>query len=1028
MNQKKPNKKRNRLNKLLCAVACMMLMIPVGLQAQTGGKIAVRGTVSDNTGPLVGVTVVEQGATNATTTDVDGNYAITVANENAVLAFSYIGYKTYTERVGSRVIINVLLEEEVARLDEVVVIGYGTAKKSDLTGAVARADLQIMENASNVNILQMLKGVVPGLNIGVAVTAGGDPDISIRGRNSISGTQSPLIVLDGIIYRGAFTDINPADIGSIDVLKDASSAAIYGSQGANGVILITTKTNTQNTKPIIHYSGQFSIQSLTNTKLKPLDSEGYVQILKDMFLEESRTGADLLQENPSFDVTLKFRDSQAALDYKNGKGVNTDWWDILSNPMPYVQNHNLSINGRNDLVSYFMSVGITDQKNMVINDTYKRYSFRVNLDMKVTDWMKIGTQSYYNISDFSGANVGFGSLGQIPAVVSPYDANGELKELYYMGQLNPMLSQDNPDENVRTALSGTFYADISIPFIKGLSYRANFSHNRTAYRVYTFNPYANNDNGAARKYNTNGYDMTFDNIVTYKRDFGKHSVNATLVYGIEKRTYENTDANASYFSDMTLGYNEMQAGQADLNTISSDAWKETSLYTMARLVYSFNDRYIFTGTVRRDGFSGFTEKNKYATFPSVALAWRASEESFVKDNVKWIDNLKLRVSYGMGGNRTVGRYSSMAQMASLTGGYLYGDGATGQMAQYVSTLANNDLKWETTTSANIGIDFSVFKGRIFGNYEYYYSKTKDLLYNIVVPQINGVANTAIPTNIGKLRNFGHEFSITGVPIQTKDWQWFVTGTFALNNNKVETIIGQDADGDGKEDDIISSGIFIGQPLGTLYNYNIIGMWQVADYNAGTIPTGFTYGVYKIEDIDGSGGISADKDRKIVGYADPLYRFSIQNTVRYQNLELKAMINSVQGGKNHYLAQPLSTMPVRDNLQNWSWMDYDYWTPENPNARYRQVGMYNTVTGVGFGPYVSRSFVRLQEVSLAYNLPKKLLEKTKISTAKIYISGTNLLTLTGWDGWDPEAAQGVTWDLYGGYPIMRSFTIGLNLGF
>ncbi|MDR0692361.1 MAG: TonB-dependent receptor [Prevotellaceae bacterium] len=1032
------NKEHRLKNRLLHAVACALMMLPAGLVAQTGGQNVVRGTVSDNAGPLSGVTVLVQGTTNATATDVDGNYSITVTGENAVLSFSYIGYKTYTERVGNRAVINVTLEEEVSSLDEVVVIGYGTVKKSDVTGAVAQADLKVMENASNVNILDMLKGVVPGLNIGVAVSnrAGSDPEISIRGRNSISGTQSPLIVLDGIIYRGAFTDINPADIGSIDVLKDASSAAIYGSQGANGVILITTKSTAKNSKPIIRYSGQMSFQSLTNSKLRPLDADGYVQILKDMFLDESRLQTDLTQQNPAFDVTLKFRDPQAATDYVNGKGVNTDWWDLLSNPLPYVQNHSLSINGRNDLVSYFMSVGLTDQKNLVINDTYKRYSFRVNLDMKITDWLNVGTQSYYNISDFSGANIGFSGLGQVPAVVSPYDANGELKTYYYLGNLNPMLSKENPNEDIRNSLSGTFYADISIPFVKGLSYRANFSYNHVAYHAYSFNPYSNNDNGSASKNNSNTYSTTFDNIVTYQRTFGKHSVNATLVYGIEKRTYESTNAGSSYFTDMALGYNELQAGQADLNTVSSDAWKETSLYTMARLVYSFNDRYIFTGTIRRDGFSGFTENNKFATFPSVALAWRATEEDFVKDNVTWLDNFKLRVSYGMGGNRTAGRYSSMAQMAtSITneaGGYLYGDGATGQLMQFVSTMANNNLKWETTTSTNIGIDFSVLKGRIFGNYEYYYSKTKDLLYNIYVPIINGTSNNAIPTNIGQMRNFGHEFSITGVPVKTKDWEWFVTGTFSLNNNKVLTIIGQDADGDGKEDDIISSGIFIGEPLGTLYNYKIIGMWQEADYYAGNIPAGFTYGTYKVEDI-GNNGLSADEDRQIVGYADPLYRFSIQNTVRYQNLELKMMINSVQGGKDHYLAQPAVSIPIRDNLQNWSWMDFDYWTPENPDARYRQLGQYNTVTGVGFSPYVSRSFVRLQEVSLAYNLPKKWLEKAKIANAKIYISGTNLLTLTDWDGWDPEAAQGITWgltDIYGisGYPVMKSFTVGLNIGF
>ena len=417
MKSKGKKKEKQAKNRLLCAVACALLIIPAGLFAQTDGKIAVRGTVSDAAGPLLGVTVAVQGTTNATATDADGNYSITVTGENAVLAFSYIGYKTYTERVGRRVVIDVTLEEEVSSLDEVVVIGYGTIKKSDVTGAVAQADLSVMENASNVNILDMLKGVVPGLNIVVAVSnrAGSDPEISIRGRNSISGTTSPLIVLDGIIYRGAFTDINPADIGSIDVLKDASSAAIYGSQGANGVILITTKSTAKNSKPIIRYSGQFSTQSLTNSKLRPLDADGYVQLLKNSFLEESRMGADLMQENPNFDVKLKFKDVTATDGYL--AGVNTDWWDLLSIPLPYVQNHSLSINGRNDLVSYFMSVGLTDQKNLVINYNYKRYSFRVNLDMKITDWLKVGTQSYYNISDFSGESVGFGTLGSVPAII-----------------------------------------------------------------------------------------------------------------------------------------------------------------------------------------------------------------------------------------------------------------------------------------------------------------------------------------------------------------------------------------------------------------------------------------------------------------------------------------------------------------------------------------------------------------------------------------------------------------------------------
>ncbi len=990
------------------------------------GKVV---SAADNE-PLIGVSVIVKGTVQGTSTDANGDYSISV-DPNATLVISYIGYIKQEVEVGNQFEINVSLTEDTKVLDEVVVIGYGTARKSDVTGAVARANLTVLENSPNVNILQTLKGVVPGLNIGVATTAGGNPDISIRGRNSISGTTSPLIVLDGIIYRGEFTDINPNDIGSIDVLKDASSAAIYGSQGANGVILITTKGTTKMSKPIIEYSGQFTGQRLINGDMKPIGRDGFIRQLEDCFISESRMGPDLLQRNPNFDVTTKFKDTPATDGYL--AGTNTDWWDLLSNSHPYVQNHNLSIRGKGEMASYFISFGFTDQKNIVKNDTYKRYSLRVNVDTKITDWLKFGTQSYYNLSDFSGNNTGFGNLGSIPALVTPYAADGSLKEIIYLGGYNPLLTIDNPNVDNRNTLSGTFYGEISIPWVKGLSYRANFSRNWETYKTYTFDPYANNSTGAARKYNTNSYATTFDNIVTYKNDFGKHSVNATLVYGVEKREYENTEARSQNFTDKTLIYNKLGAGQADLNKVNSDAWKETSLYTMARVVYSYNDRYVFTGTVRRDGFSGFTEDNKFAVFPSAALAWRLSEENFVRNNVTWIDNLKLRFSYGMGGNRTAGRYSSLAKMKT-DGGYLYGDGATGQLAQYVETLANNNLKWETTTSTNIGLDFSVLGGRLSGYYEFYVSKTKDLLYNVNVPKINGTENVAIPTNIGKLQNIGHELSISGIPVRRQGFEWEVTANFSTNKNKVITILGIDADGDGKEDDLISSNIFIGKSLDPIYDYNITGMWQVADYNAGIIPAGFTYGVYKVEDINKDDKYSAGDDRKILGYKTPLYRFSILNTFRYKGFELKAMINSIQGGKNHYMDQPAKTLPIRDHLQNNAFLYFDYWTPENPNAKYRQLGEYNTVVGSAFSPYVSRSFIRLQELSLAYNFSSNLLSKVHIARAKIYVTATNLFTITKWDGWDPEANQGIAWDLkYSStdmerYPTMKSYSVGLNFEF
>lgn len=1008
----------------------ILLTYSFGALAQS---ITINGIVKDSTGEgIIGANVLQKGTTNGTVTDLDGNFTLTVPDKNAVLVFSFLGYVSQEVIVGNQTTLNIILKEDTQNLDEVIVIGYGTAKKSDLTGAVTRADMSALEKSPNVNVLQGLKGVVPGLNIGVATKAGDSPTVSIRGRNSISGSTEPLVVLDGVIYRGNISDINPSDIESIDVLKDASSTAIYGSQAANGVLMITTKTAKNYSKPIFEYNGTFTLQGLINNDMKRLDREGFATQIADIMLENSRMGNDLSQRNPDFNPTDYFKDEAVIKGYN--EGLNTDWWNLLTEDVPYIQNHNVSVRGKTEMNSYFISFGFTDQKNLVINDTYKRYNVRINLDSKITDWLKIGTSSYFNVSNFSGENTSFGNLFSIPACTTPYEDDGvTLKTNPITGTINPLLKIHDPNKDIRYNLSGNVYADVTIPWIKGLSYRINYANNWTIYHYYAFDPYANTLLGQAEKKHTNQNEWTLDNILTYQNRFGKHSVNATFVYGVEKRTYEATDAIANTFNDKTLGYNNMGMGQADLNTISSNAWKETSLYNMLRLVYTFNDRYIFTGTIRRDGFSGFSEGNKFGYFPSIAGAWRLSEENFIKNNLKWIDNLKLRLSYGTSGNRTSGRYATMAQMQNTNNfetsstGYVFGDGGTAGLMQLMKTLPNPDLKWETTKSVNIGLDFSVLNGRLFGNYEYYVSNTTDLLYDIEIPNINGMVTNSVPTNIGKLQNMGHEFSITGIPVTNKDFEWSITANFSLNRNKVKTILGIDANGDGKEDDLIASNIFINQPLNTIYDYNIIGMWQMEDYLNGIIPNGFTYGTYKIEDINQDGSYTAEKDRKIIGCEDPLYRFSIQNNFRYKDFELNIFINSVQGGKNHYLGQPLADLSIPDHLKSNSFMKFDYWTPENPNAKYRQLGFYTASLGEGFSPYVSRSFIRLQELSLAYNVPQRFLKKIHVNRAKVFVSASNLFTITNWDGWDPEAGQGVTYDL-DGYPTMKSYTLGLNFEF
>ncbi|MDR3309351.1 MAG: TonB-dependent receptor [Tannerella sp.] len=1014
------------------AVLLCILCFPLALQANRHETTAVAGVyqakkqisgvVTDAEGaPVIGANVVEKGTTNGIITDADGAFALKV-NDNAVLKISFIGFVSKEIEVGNQTNLSIRLEEDALSLDEVVVVGYGTARRKDLTGSVVRADLSTLQESPSISIGSKLQGTVAGLNVGAVTAAGADPEITIRGRTSISGSNSPLIVLDGIIYRGSLVDINSNDIETIDILKDASAAAIYGSQASNGVMLITSKSVKAMSKPIIEYSGSVAFQNATSDKMKPMNRAGFMQLVADRFLTESRSGDGLNTVNPSWDPTPHLMDVNAVNGYLNG--TDTDWWDMLTNDSPYIQSHNLSVRGRSELSNYFLSVGLTDQQNLIINDTYKRYNIRVNLDTKITDWLKVGTQSFFTLSDYSGISPSVGDAVGLPPIVPVKDAaTGEYITYPYKGTLNPMLQITQENDDKRYNFSANFYADVDLKFVKGLSYRLNLSQNLINDHDYTFNPYGANLTGSGSKVNGSQYNSTADNILTYKRLFDLHDVNATLVYGAEKRQYETTTAGGTNYSNDVLGYNFLGAADANLQTVSSSAWQETSLYTMFRLGYTYNDRYNFTGTVRRDGFSGFGKDNKFAIFPSAAAAWTLSEESFIKDNLKWIDKLKLRVSYGVNGNRTISRYQTLARMSS-SNAYLYGDGASAEKGLYISAMANNNLKWETTATFNLAVDFSVLEGRIFGSLEYYRSQTHDLLYNINIPVMNNNISS-IATNIGKLSNHGQELSITGVPVKGRDLSWDITLNYSLNRNKVVSILGIDANGDGKEDDLVSSKIFIGHPYGVAYDFEQTGMWQMSDYQAGNIPEGFSYGTYKVRDINGDGKYTAAEDRTILGYTDPSYRFSIQNTLRYCNFELKALINSIQGGKDYYYGQPGSALANPDNIYQSNRAKWDYWTPENPDARYRQTGYFSPALDFAYSPYIQRSFVRLQNVTLSYRVPSALLNKIKVNNFKIYVTGNNLFTITDWDGWDPETGSGLS---TGDYPLLRNYSAGIIFDF
>jgi TonB-linked SusC/RagA family outer membrane protein len=742
--------------------------------------------------------------------------------------------------------------------------------------------------------------------------------------------------------------------------------------------------------------------------------------------------------NPNWDPSIKLAAMEAS-NYKNGYTAN--WWNLLTNASPRIQNHSVGVSGRSKKTKFYFGYGYFDQRNLIMNDNYKRHSLRLNLDTKVLDWLTIGAQTGLSSNDYSGISPTFSDIMYLKPFTLPFDpATGNMLE-FYANTTTPTVievlkrSQDK-DRNLN--FIGNVYASVDIPHVKGLNYRVNFGNNYIFYNKFNYN--APTVEATAYKTYMSDYFLTIDNILTYKREFGLHGVDVTLLYGAEVNKHDGSSTSASGILNGALSYNRLDIGDASRLTTTNDAailpWKEQALYQMARASYSFDGKYILTGTIRRDGFSGFSSKNKTATFPSLAFAWRVSKEDFVQQ-FSWLSDLKLRVSYGSTGNRTVGRYQTLSQMSvGLGNGYLYGNPGNAQLGSFLSQQPNPNLKWETTNSTNTGIDFSLFNNRLSGSLDVYFSQSKNLLNARATPTITGFSTYLI--NIGKIQNRGQELNITAVPVTTKDFKWDVTFNFFRNRNKVVDIDGTGKDLINGADPILS--FFIGQPYGVVYDYKIAGMYQPGDDIPSTLANqGFKAGQYKIEDVKKDGLITTD-DKQILGKLDPSYSFGISNSVTYKNLQLKFFINSIQGGKNGYLGKPGAMLQNPDNIRNNNTFVFDYWTPNNPNAAYRSIAAYVATMGENFWPYMSRSFVRLQDVTLTYSVPDGFLRRIKgIKACSVYVNAQNLLTITKWDGWDPEgnppASQrtslgqripgGLGLDP-NGYPVMKNYSLGINV--
>ncbi|MEJ7768568.1 MAG: SusC/RagA family TonB-linked outer membrane protein, partial [Chitinophagaceae bacterium] len=795
--------------------------------------VPVNGTIRNQDGSLLqGASVTIIGTEKTVQTNQNGEFVIEVADSKAILLVSMVGYESLKVSVDQKFPIAVVLIKSQQSLDQVVVVGYGTQKKSDVTGSVVRVSTDKTADLPNYNILQSLQGRVPGLNVTSPDRPGENPAISIRGINSISAGTSPLIVVDGIIYNGNLSDFNANDIASVDILKDASAAAVYGSRAANGVLLITTKTGSTG-KPQFNFNTYHGIQK-PDRLIRVLDGPGYLQKVLD-FRQATRLVAD-----PSMiDSYLTVTEAE-----NHRKGITTNWMDQVIRT-GITSNYHLDISGKTNTTNYYVSGTYFKQEGVVKMDTYERMSLNLNLTNKLTDWYSIGVKTMFSSQDFSGREASLTSAYQQSPYGNLYDSNGPGGyALLPVGDaigVNPFSNTLIQNKDVRTTIWGLFSSNLDVPFIPGLKWTLNLSGNMRNAKLNEFQDNRSTNagitaNGIGSKRTTEIFDWTLDNIINYRKVFNNlHSLDATFLYSRENSRYDSSGLNGRNFFTQANGYDNLSLAQ--VQQIGSNYEDQKSVAIMGRVNYAYNNRYAITLTARRDGFSGFAQHNKYATFPSVAFGWTLTNEKFLQ-NISWLDYFKVRLSYGKNGNQAVGRYQSLARMSS--GQYTFGQ--TPVTTIFVSSMANDELTWETTTTRNLGIDFNIFKRRITGSIDMYSSNTTDLLLERALPQTSGF--NRIFTNIGEVSNKGFELSINSINVKNDRLalNWESGFVFSINRNKLIKLTGEDANKDGIQDDDIRNGWFIGKSLFSVFGYQINGIYQL---NEPGIPAGFTPGDFRI---------------------------------------------------------------------------------------------------------------------------------------------------------------------------------------
>ncbi len=1007
------------------------IILKISRNSQSNQSRKISGTVKDQNGePVIGANVSVKGTTVGTITDIDGNFMLE-APTDVVIQISYIGYVTQEISLGNKDRLDVLLKEDLQALDEIVIIGYGTAKRKDFTGSVSSVKLENspISLATNTNALESLKGNVTGLDIGATNSAGGTPTMQIRGQNSISGSNDPLVVVDGVIFMGSINDINPNDIASYDVLKDATSAAAYGSRSANGVIIITTKKGKQG-KPVIHFNARGSMQSW---HLKPELMNG------EQWLDA--TAAANGYSDYSFLVP------QEEINMNSGKEI--DWLDEISRT-GWTQDYQAAVSGAGDRMNYYLSASYTESGGVIRGDDYERVSILGKIDTDITSWLQIGLDAAYTRTDYSGIGANIWSATILSPYAMMYRPNGMLEAIPdgTRGRGNPLwgIDDESKKENVdlRDNLRANAYAVVKCPWISGLSYRFNYAGNLnyrkngdfthesynvpagsydddSRYSVTTQNSYLSSAGGSIANERTTSY--VIDNILNYNQTFGKHNIDLTAVATRDYQKFESQTLSGSDFAangNTALGLNGLH--YASTQKISLNNWKRTNIGYFGRASYSFGDTYYMTASYRRDGSSVFGANNKWGNFWAIGTAWRMTNEPFVK-SVEFLDDMKLKLSWGKNGNQGLTQYSTLSQVVTgHSGGIYYPFGNSGKPSYGINqnTIGNSNLGWETTEAWNMGFESTWLNSRLFVDVDVYLSKTYDQIFSRSIPVMTGFGS--MYSSMGEVKNRGVEATVRTVNIQNKEFNWTTGLTFWLNRNKLVHLYGEDLDGDGKEDDDIGNSLFIGESIHSIFGYEQDGIVQTNDTEY-MEANGVSAGTPKYVDKNNDGVIN-EKDRSVIGNKAPNFKLNLSNTLQYKNWELYVMIAGVFGGNGYYQAGNTNAYITGGDRQ-WfasNGLYIPYWTEANPSNKYPAA----TFTGDSyFLGLQNRAYVRLQDVTLSYTFNQPWVKNMGINNFKLFITGKNLATITGWDGGDPETGSTA---LSQTYPIMTNVSFGLNLSF